>query len=132
MYSTRLRNVSFSGRTAQTMAMTNSKTVYRSSYQPLPAGVFVAPFPYAYHYGWSEDVAIDFCLKELDLLFKTQTAPEETAAIIIEPELGEGGYIPAPVRFLEALREICTHYGIMFIADEVQRCFGRTSRFCRE
>jgi 4-aminobutyrate aminotransferase len=120
---------SFHGRTAQAMAMTNSKTVYRSSYQPLPAGVFVAPFPYAYHYGWSEDEAVDFCLRELDLLFKTQSAPEETAAIIIEPELGEGGYVPAPARFLEALREICTRYGILFIADEVQTGFGRTGKF---
>ncbi|MEZ4671371.1 MAG: aminotransferase class III-fold pyridoxal phosphate-dependent enzyme [Anaerolineae bacterium] len=120
---------SFHGRTAQTMAMTNSKTVYRSSYQPLPAGVFVAPFPYAYHYGWTEDQTVDFCLKELDLIFKTQTAPEETAAIILEPELGEGGYVPAPVRFLEALREICRHYGILFIADEVQSGFGRTGKF---
>jgi 4-aminobutyrate aminotransferase len=120
---------SFHGRTAQAMAMTNSKTVYRSSYQPLPAGVFVAPFPYAYHYGWSEEAAVDFCLKELELIFKTQTAPEETAAIIIEPELGEGGYVPAPARFLEALRDICTHYGILFIADEVQTGFGRTGKF---
>jgi 4-aminobutyrate aminotransferase len=119
---------SFHGRTAQTMAMTNSKTVYRSSYQPLPAGVFVAPFPYAYHYGWTEDQAVDFCLRELDLLFKTQSAPEETAAIIIEPELGEGGYVPAPVRFLEGLRERCTHYGILFVADEVQTGFGRTGK----
>jgi 4-aminobutyrate aminotransferase len=120
---------SFHGRTAQTMAMTNSKTVYRSRYQPLPAGVFVAPFPYAYHYGWDEDTAIDFCLRELDLIFKTQTSPDETAAIIIEPELGEGGYIPAPARFLRELRQICSHYGILFIADEVQTGFGRTGKF---
>jgi 4-aminobutyrate aminotransferase len=120
---------SFHGRTAQTMAMTNSKTVYRSRYQPLPAGVFVAPFPYAYHYGWTEDQAIDFCLSELDLMLHSQTAPEETAAIIIEPELGEGGYIPAPARFMKALREICTQYGIMLVADEVQSGFGRTGKF---
>jgi 4-aminobutyrate aminotransferase len=120
---------SFHGRTAQTMAMTNSKAVYRSSYQPLPAGVFVAPFPYAYHYGWDEDTAIDFCLRELDLILKTQSAPEETAAIILEPVLGEGGYIPAPIRFLQALRDICTKYGIMFVADEVQTGFGRTGKF---
>jgi len=119
---------SFHGRTAQTMAMTNSKSVYRSSYQPLPAGVFVAPFPYAYHYGWTEDQAVDFCLRELELILKTQTAPEETAAIIIEPELGEGGYVPAPPRFLQALRDICTRYGILFIADEVQTGFGRTGK----
>jgi 4-aminobutyrate aminotransferase len=119
---------SFHGRTAQAMAMTNSKTSYRSRYQPLPAGVFVAPFPYAYHYGWSEAETIDFCLRELDLIFKTQTAPEETAAVIIEPQLGEGGYVPAPARFLEALRELCTHYGILFVADEVQTGFGRTGK----
>jgi 4-aminobutyrate aminotransferase len=120
---------SFHGRTAQAMAMTNSKSVYRSSYQPLPAGVFVAPFPYAYHYGWDEDTAVDFCLRELDLILKTQTAPEETAAIILEPVLGEGGYIPAPVRFLEGLRQRCEQYGILFIADEVQTGFGRTGKF---
>ncbi len=119
---------SFHGRTAQTMAMTNSKTVYRSRYQPLPSGVFVAPFPYTYRYGWDEETTVDFCLHELELLFKSQTAPEETAAIIIEPVLGEGGYVPAPDRFLRELREICTEYGILFIADEVQTGFGRTGR----
>lgn len=119
---------SFHGRTAQAMAMTNSKTSYRSGYQPLPAGVFVAPFPYAFHYGWSEDEAVDFCLDQLEFLFKTQSAPEETAAIILEPELGEGGYLPAPVRFLEGLRAICNKHGMMFIADEVQTGFGRTGK----
>src|SRR5688500_3222664 len=63
---------SFHGRTAQTMAMTNSKSVYRSSYQPLPAGVFVAPFPYASHYGWDENTAVDFCLRALELMLRTQ------------------------------------------------------------
>lgn len=120
---------SFHGRTAQTMAMTNSKSVYRSSYQPLPAGVFVAPFPYAYHYGWDEDTAVDFCLRELELILKTQTSPEETAAIILEPVLGEGGYIPAPVRFMQGLRDLCDQRGILFIADEVQTGFGRTGKF---
>lgn len=120
---------SFHGRTAQTMAMTNSKTGYRATYQPLPAGVFVAPFPYSYYYGWDEDTTIDFCLSQLDLIFKTQTAPEETAAIIIEPVLGEGGYIPAPPRFMQALREICSQHGILLIADEVQTGFGRTGKW---
>jgi 4-aminobutyrate aminotransferase len=120
---------SFHGRTAQTMAMTNSKTVYRAGYQPLPGGIFVTPFPHAYHMGMSEDQATDYCLKALHTLFKTQTAPEETAAVVIEPVLGEGGYVPAPVRFLRELREICAQYGILFIADEVQTGFGRTGKF---
>jgi 4-aminobutyrate aminotransferase len=124
---------SFHGRTSQAMAMTNSKSVYRAAYQPLPAGVFVAPYPYTYYYGWDEDTTINFCLRELDLILHTQTAPEETAAIIIEPVLGEGGYVPAPDRFLRELRDICAKYGILFIADEVQTGFGRTGKlFCFE
>ena len=120
---------SFHGRTAQTMAMTTSKYIYRHQYQPLPAGVFVAPFPYAYFYGWDEEETIEFCLKQLDLLLHGQTPPDETAAIIIEPVLGEGGYIPVPDGFMQELRKICSANNIMFIADEVQSGFGRTGKF---
>lgn len=120
---------SFHGRTNATMAATTSKTSYRAGYQPLASGFFVAPFPYAYRYGWDEQTTIDFCLKELKLLLKTQTAPEETAAILIEPVQGEGGYIVPPAGFLPALREICDHYGMMMIVDEVQSGFGRTGKW---
>lgn len=120
---------SFHGRTAQTMAMTTSKTVYRAGYQPLPGGIFVAPFPYTYHYGWDEDTTIDFCLDQLHLLLKTQTAPEETAALVIEPVLGEGGYVPAPARFMQELRALCGEHDILFVCDEVQTGFGRTGKF---
>ena len=121
---------SFHGRTAQTMAMTMSKTGYRAGYQPLPAGIFVAPFPTIWHYqqlfGWTEDQTVDYCLDQLHLLLKAQTAPGETAAIIIEPVLGEGGYVPAPARFLQELRALCSEHGILLIFDEVQTGFGRT------
>lgn len=120
---------SFHGRTALAMALTGSKTTYRAGYQPLPSGVFFAPFPYAYRYGWSEDEAVDFCLRELDLLLHTQTAPHETAAILIEPVLGEGGYVPAPPRFMQALRQICDEHGMLLILDEIQSGFGRTGEF---
>jgi 4-aminobutyrate aminotransferase len=128
---------SFHGRTAQTMAMTTSKTGYRAGFQPLPGGIFVTPFPYAYQYrqahGWSEDETVDWALAQLHYLLKAQTAPDETAALFIEPVLGEGGYVPAPPRFLNALRELCTHYGILLVIDEVQTGFGRTGRlFCYE
>jgi 4-aminobutyrate aminotransferase len=119
---------SFHGRTAQTMAMTTSKTIYRAGYQPLPGGVFVAPFPYSYRLGMDDERATDFCLDQLHTLFKAQTAPEETAAIVIEPILGEGGYVPAPARFLKELRAICTEYGTMLVVDEVQTGFGRTGK----
>ncbi|MCB8942334.1 MAG: aminotransferase class III-fold pyridoxal phosphate-dependent enzyme [Ardenticatenaceae bacterium] len=120
---------SFHGRTHQAMAMTTSKYIYRHNYQPLPGGIFVAPFPYSYYYGWDEERATDFCLQQLDLLLHSQTSPEETAAIVIEPILGEGGYVPAPVRFLQALRELCDEHGILLVVDEVQTGFGRTGKF---
>lgn len=120
---------SFHGRTAQTMAMTTAKTVYRVDYQPLPGGVFVAPFPYAYRYGMNAETVTNFALRELDLILHTQTAPQETAAMIIEPVLGEGGYVPAPSQFLQGLRRICDEHGILLIIDEVQSGFGRTGKF---
>ncbi|MBT7073618.1 MAG: aminotransferase class III-fold pyridoxal phosphate-dependent enzyme [Anaerolineae bacterium] len=120
---------SFHGRTAQTMAMTTSKYIYRHQYQPLPAGIFVTPFPYAYFYGWDEEETIEFCLKQLDYLLKGQTPPDETAAIIIEPVLGEGGYVPVPDGFMQELRKVCDENGILLIVDEVQSGFGRVGKF---
>jgi 4-aminobutyrate aminotransferase len=120
---------SFHGRTNATMAMTTSKTIYRAGFQPLASGVFVAPFPYAFRYGWDEEQTLRFCLRELQILLKSQTAPDETAAMVIEPVLGEGGYVVPPAGFLPALRELCDHYGILLVADEVQTGFGRTGRW---
>ena len=120
---------SFHGRTHQTMAMTTSKYAYRYNYQPLPGGVFVAPFPYSYYYGLSEEEITAFCLKQLDLLLHSQTSPKETAAIILEPILGEGGYVPAPDAYLQALRKLCNEHDILLILDEVQSGFGRTGKF---
>jgi 4-aminobutyrate aminotransferase len=120
---------SFHGRTAQTMAMTTSKTAYRLDYQPLPAGVFVAPFPYAYRYSMSDEDVSRWALRELDMLLHTQSAPQETAALVIEPVLGEGGYVPAPPHFLRGLRQVCDEHGILLVIDEVQTGFGRTGKF---
>lgn len=122
-------NGGFHGRTHLTMTMSTSKITLRKHYQPLVAGVFVAPYPYAYYYGMDEDSTTDYCLRELKKLFKGQTAPDETACVVIEPVLGEGGYVVPPVRFMQELREICTHYGILLVADEVQSGFGRTGKF---
>jgi 4-aminobutyrate aminotransferase len=119
---------SFHGRTAQTMAMTTSKYIYRHRYQPLPAGVFVSPFPYSYYYGWDEETTIDFCLQQLDTLLQGQSKSDETAALVIEPVLGEGGYVPAPDVFLQRLRAICSKNEILLIVDEVQSGMGRTGK----
>lgn len=120
---------SFHGRTVGTMSLTTSKTVYRAGYQPLMAGVFVAPYPYSYRYGWSDEQTSQWCLDELEFLFLSQTSPNETAAILIEPVLGEGGYVVPPAGFINKLREICDQYGIMLIVDEIQSGFGRTGKW---
>ena len=119
----------FHGRTAMTMALTSSKAAYRGGYQPLPAGVFFAPYPYSFRYGWDEEQTVAFCLDELDRMFRSQTLPEETAALLIEPVLGEGGFVPAPPRFLSELRRKCDEQGILLIIDEIQSGFGRTGDF---
>jgi 4-aminobutyrate aminotransferase len=120
---------SFHGRTNQTMAMTTSKTIYRQGYQPLAAGVFVAPYPYAYRYGWEPEDTSRWCLGELRHLLASQTAPSETAAIVVEPVLGEGGYVVPPPSFLPGLRAICDEHGILLVVDEIQTGFGRTGKF---
>jgi len=115
---------SFHGRTHMAMAMTTSKTIYRSWHAPLPSGVFVAPFPDPL--ASDQEATINASLRTFDRLLLTQTSPSETAAVILEPVLGEGGYVPAPQAFVEGIVERCREHGIMFIADEVQSGFGRT------
>ena len=115
---------SFHGRTHLAMAMTTSKTGYRAGHSPLPAGIYVAPFPDPMVL--DADAEDDRALAGLRHLLKSMTAPEETAAIILEPVLGEGGYIQASTRFLQGLSAICKEHGILFIADEVQSGCGRT------
>jgi 4-aminobutyrate aminotransferase len=120
---------SFHGRTAGTMVLTTSKTVYRTGFGPLPSGVFVAPFPYAFRLKMTEAEAAEYALEQLEYLLATQTAPKETAAILVESVLGEGGYVVPPVSFMKGLREICDKHGIMLIFDEVQSGFGRTGKW---
>ncbi len=117
---------SFHGRTHLAMAMTTSKTAYRAGHSPLPSGVFVAPFPDPL--AEDAEAEVDRALDGLQHLLKSMTAPDETAAMILEPVLGEGGYIPAPARFIQGVVEICRQHGILFIADEVPSGFGRTGR----
>ena len=119
----------FHGRTNQTMATDTGSTIYRAGYAPLASGVFIAPFPYAYRYGWDPETTSQWCLKELRHLLYTQTAPSETAAVLIEPVQGEGGYIVPPVSFMKGLRALCDEFGLLLIADEVQSGFGRTGKF---
>jgi 4-aminobutyrate aminotransferase len=111
------------------MAMTTSKASYRAGYAPLPGGIMVAPLPYPFRSGESPDVAARRCLDALDFMFRSVTAPSETAAIVLETVVGEGGYIVHTREFLQGLRELCTRHGIMLILDEIQCGVGRSGKW---
>ena len=119
----------FHGRTVATASMTTSGTRFSAGFSPLMPGVHVAPFPTAYRYGWSEEQATEFALQELDYLFATITAPEEVAAFVVEPVLGEGGYVPGNTQFFAGLRERADRHGILLVMDEIQTGFGRTGQY---
>jgi 4-aminobutyrate aminotransferase/(S)-3-amino-2-methylpropionate transaminase len=113
----------FHGRTLMGMSLTGMSTPYKQNFGPFAPDVYHAPFPYEYR-GWTTDRA----LAALQDLFATQVVPQRVAAILIEPEQGDGGFTPAPAPFLRALRNICDEHDIVFIADEIQTGFGRTGR----
>jgi len=119
----------FHGRTVGAASLTTAGTRFRSGFSPLMGGVHIAPFPYAYRYGWDEQAAVDFALKELDHLLLSISSPADTAGFIIEPVLGDGGYLPTPPAFLQGLRERADRHGIILILDEVQAGVGRTGKF---
>jgi 4-aminobutyrate aminotransferase len=119
----------FHGRTMGAAALTTSGAKIRAGIGPLMGGVAFAPFPYAFRYGWNEEETVAFCLRELDRLLVTAAPAADVAAFVIEPVLGEGGYVPTPPAFLAGLRERADAQGILLIADEVQTGFGRTGKF---
>lgn len=94
--------------------------------------MFSTPFPYWHQVGLppntSEEELVRLSLYQLELVLKQQSAPKDTAAILIEPVLGEGGYVPAPPAFLQGVRRICDEHGILLVIDEVQSGFGRTGK----
>jgi 4-aminobutyrate aminotransferase len=121
----------FHGRTHGAMALTSSGIKYRGHYEPLLGGVHFVPFPYVLRNptGRTPEAAVEHALESLDELFATLIYPEDVAAFVIEPILGEGGYVPAPDTFLPALREVANRHGILLVVDEVQTGFARTGRF---
>lgn len=118
----------YHGRTLLTMSMTTSKTIYRARYGPHAAGIHVAPLPYYRDRRGKHEDTVPWALEQLETLLLQQTTKEETAAVIIEPVLGEGGYVPPPPGWLEGIRDFCDRNDLLFIADEVQSGFGRTGR----
>jgi 4-aminobutyrate aminotransferase len=121
----------FHGRTLGALALTASKPVQRRGFSPFMAGVYHVPYPNTYRCpsGMTPDAWVAYCLDYIDHeLFGQLVAPDEVAAIVIEPIQGEGGYVIAPDAFLRGLRELTTRHGILLIVDEVQSGMGRTGK----
>ncbi|MFV8834810.1 aminotransferase class III-fold pyridoxal phosphate-dependent enzyme [Aquisalimonas sp.] len=119
----------FHGRTMGSLSTTTSSVGLRAGVQPIMGGVVVAPFPNAFRLRMDEKTATEHCLRELDNILHTQSAPAETAAMLIEPIQGEAGYVPANTEFMKGLREICDRHGILLMMDEVQAGYGRSGLF---
>ena len=115
----------FHGRTMGSVAYTTSTAAHRRRYHPLPAGIFTAPFPHPFAWGMTPQQAEERAVDGLRRIFRHEILPEETAAFLIEPVQGEGGYYPAGPGFLAELRAVADEHGILIIADEVQTGFGR-------
>ncbi|MDD4372255.1 MAG: 4-aminobutyrate--2-oxoglutarate transaminase [Anaerostipes sp.] len=119
----------FHGRTLLTMSMT-AKKAYAVGMGPFPDGVYRAQFPYYYRNpeGMPQESAKDYYLDSIKAVFEQCAPADSIAAIVVEPLQGEGGFIPAPMEWVKAVREICDQHGIMLVADEVQTGFCRTGR----
>ena len=118
----------FHGRTHGAMALTTSSAKYRSHFEPLMGGVHFAPYPYPLRMGGA-DAALSATLTAIDELFTGVVAPDDVAAFVVEPVLGEGGYVVPPDGFLPALRALADRHGILLAVDEVQSGYARTGRF---
>lgn len=113
----------FHGRTSMTMALTGKVAPYKIGFGPFPGSIFHAQYPNAVH-----DVSTQDALKSLDRIFKADIAPDQVAAILLEPVQGEGGFVIAPDDFMQGVRKICDQHGILLIADEVQSGYARTGK----
>jgi 4-aminobutyrate aminotransferase / (S)-3-amino-2-methylpropionate transaminase / 5-aminovalerate transaminase len=113
----------FHGRTLLALSLTSKPHPYKTGLGPFSAEVYRAPFPNEYRGPGAEEA-----LERLEYMLHTHVDPEHVAAIVFEPEQGEGGFVPAPAEFVTGLRGICDRHGIVLVADEVQTAFGRTGR----
>jgi 4-aminobutyrate aminotransferase/(S)-3-amino-2-methylpropionate transaminase len=113
----------FHGRTLLGMSLTGISAPYKQRFGPFAPDIHHAPYPYEYR-GWTTERA----LEGLQELFDSEVSPDRVAAILIEPELGDGGFVPAPAAYMRRLREITDEHGIVLICDEIQTGFGRTGR----
>ncbi len=118
----------FHGRTHGALSLTSSNVKYRAHFEPLVGGIHFAPYPYPLRMGGA-DAALAATMAAIDELFATVVPPDDIAAFVVEPILGEGGYVVPPDGFLPALREVADRHGILLAVDEVQSGYARTGRF---
>ena len=118
----------FHGRSHGALSLTSSSVKYRAHFDPLVGGIHFAPYPYPLRMG-GEEAALATTMAAIDELFATVVAPDDVAAFVVEPVLGEGGYVVPPDGFLPALREVADRHGILLAVDEVQSGYARTGRF---
>jgi 4-aminobutyrate aminotransferase len=121
----------FHGRTYGALSLTASKSYYRERYEPFLPGVYHVPYPYPYRNpsGPGDEATLDYVFEFIAQMLDTRVPPKNVAAFIVEPVLGEGGYVVPPKDFLPRLRELCDKHDILLIADEVQSGYGRTGKF---
>lgn len=122
----------YHGRTYGASGITRSKVIYTQGSGQTMAGVYATPYPYWHTLGvppsTPEAELVSLAKHQLEMLVKQQSHPADVAAIFIEPVIGEGGYVPAPVEWLRYLRSFCDKHGILLVLDEVQTGFGRTGK----
>ncbi len=116
----------FHGRTLATISLTTSKEKYRKGYDPLLEGIDFFPYPYAYRCPWGSTVESECLTQALSALENSPLFTDQVAAVIVEPILGEGGYVPMPKPFMQALAKKCKEKGILLIVDEIQSGIART------
>ncbi|HEY3364421.1 MAG TPA: 4-aminobutyrate--2-oxoglutarate transaminase [Symbiobacteriaceae bacterium] len=121
----------FHGRTNLTMSLTSKVKPYKEGFGPFAPEVYRVPAPYVYRRpaGMTEAEYVQFCADALERALITMTAPGDTAAIILEPVQGEGGFVPLHPDYLKRVQEVAAKHNILIIADEIQSGFGRTGTF---
>jgi len=121
---------SFHGRSIGATSITAANSKYRKHQEPLLPSVYFTPYPNCFRcpYNTTEDKCAMDCLQELQRVFDYLICPEDVAAIIMEPLMGEGGYVVPPIKYMRAIRELCTKHGILLVFDEIQSGYGRTGK----
>jgi 4-aminobutyrate aminotransferase / (S)-3-amino-2-methylpropionate transaminase / 5-aminovalerate transaminase len=121
----------FHGRTLLAMTMTSKVKPYKFGFGPFAPEIYKAPYPYVFRRppGMSEQQYSELTIEQFEQFLISEVAPETIAAVVMEPVQGEGGFIVPDKAFVKKVREICTKYGIVFVADEIQTGFARTGKY---